>query len=44
MDSSDGLVDSEVYRAHKIIAHGPSDRQRAGEQQEMVDMFIPAWI
>jgi hypothetical protein len=37
MDGSDGLVGSMVYWAHEIIAHGSSDGQRAGEQQEMVD-------
>jgi hypothetical protein len=42
MDSSD-LVNGEVYWAHEIIAYGCSGGQRAGEQQEMVDICIPAW-
>jgi hypothetical protein len=41
MDSSDGLVNGEVYWAHEIIAYGCSGGQKAGEQQEMVDMCIP---
>jgi hypothetical protein len=43
MDCNDGSVDNTVYRAHEIIAYGCSGGQRAGEQQEMVDMFIHAW-
>jgi hypothetical protein len=43
MDSSDGLVDNKVYRAHEIIAHRYSGGQRAGEQEEMVYIFITAW-
>jgi hypothetical protein len=43
MDSSDGLGDGEVYRAHEIIAYGSSGGQRAGEKQEMFDIFITAW-
>jgi hypothetical protein len=43
MDSSDGLVNGEVYWAYEIIAYGCSGGQRAGEQQEMVDMTIPTW-
>jgi hypothetical protein len=31
MDSSDGLVDGIVYRAHEIIAYRFSGRKRAGE-------------
>jgi hypothetical protein len=43
MDSSDGLVNGEVYWAHETIAYGCSGGQRAEEQQEMVDMSIPTW-
>jgi len=43
MDSSDALVNGEVYWAHEIIAYGCSGGQKAGEQQEMVDMSIPTW-
>jgi hypothetical protein len=32
MEGSDGMVDSMVYRAHRIITHGSSGGQRAGEQ------------
>jgi hypothetical protein len=43
MDSSDGLVNGEVYWAHEIIAYRCSGGQKAGEQQDMVDMSIPTW-
>jgi hypothetical protein len=43
MDSSDGLVNGEIYWAHEIIAYGCSGGQKAGEQQEMVDISIPTW-
>jgi hypothetical protein len=42
MDSSDGLVDGEVYQAHESIVFGCAGGQRAGEQQEMVDVSITA--
>jgi hypothetical protein len=32
MESSDGLGDDEVYRAHEIIVHGSSGGPTAGEQ------------
>jgi hypothetical protein len=43
MDSSNGLVDGVVCRAHEIIAHRSSGGQKGGEQQEMAYMFITAW-
>jgi hypothetical protein len=44
MDSRDESVDGEVYQAHEIIAHGSSGRQEAGEQQEMLYMFMSAYM
>jgi hypothetical protein len=43
MDSDDELVGSTVYRAQGIVPYGFSGGQRAGEQEEMVGMFITAW-
>jgi len=44
VDSSDALVDGTVYWEHGIVAHGFSGGQRVGKnQQERVDVFIPAW-
>jgi hypothetical protein len=31
MDSSEGLADGTVYRAHEIIVHGGRSGQKAGE-------------
>jgi hypothetical protein len=43
MDSSDGLVDSTVYRAHEIIARRCCGGQRAREHQEIFDTFTTVW-
>jgi hypothetical protein len=43
IDSSDEPVDSTVYRIHGIVAYRSFGGQRAGDKQEMVDMFMTAW-
>jgi hypothetical protein len=41
MNNSDDLVNSATYRTHEITVHRSSGEERAGEQYEMVSLFIP---